>query len=429
MAGDAKRFAMTSAAPDKALAAVIAAGNAGSRGEFFFTLVNRSVTVCRYDRATLWQLSPKPEILAVSGSDDVDSRSSFVDAWSNILKSVKAPDVCQILSDQTLAHSAVWLPLRESCGMVLERWDGAAFSNADVMVLEQLAAGYQTVWDSAGKERTKKAGKGKLYRLAALVAVVLCLVFIRVPLRVVANCEVTARNPHLVAAPMDGVIDEILVAPGQRVEAGAALARYDSTLMEEELKISRRQVAVVEAELASARARGFSDARYRGQTAILEARLEQELARLEALEIRFSRRVVTAGTGGMVQLDNARAWRGRPVSTGQAILWLVDPEDTGVMLWLPQDDRVDFDLSRPVSVHLDAFGGESRQARLLYVSSFAQPTPGGGYAFPAEAEWLSATDQPPLGLQGSALVYGEEASLGYWLFRRPMAWLRRWLGI
>ncbi len=419
---------MSAGPTDKPLAAVIAAGRSGSRDEFFFTVVNRSIAACRYDRASLWRLSPKPAILAVSGGAVPDPRSAFAAGWADILSRVKDPERSQILAAPEA--SAVWTPLRDGCGVVYERWEGATFSDADQAALEQLAEGYRIAWDAAGQQPATSGGKRKrLAWLAAAAAVLLCLMLIRVPLRVVADCEITARNPHLVAAPMDGIIEEVLVTPGQRVEAGEGLARYDSTLMEEELKISRRQVAVVEAELAGARARGFAETRFRGQTALLEARLEQELARLEALEVRFSRRVVTAGIGGMVQLDNARAWRGRPVATGQAILWLVDPADTGVTLWLPQDDRIDFDLSRPVTVHLSALGGESRAARHTSVSSFAQPAPEGGYAFPAEAEWLTQDDQPPLGLRGSASIYGEKTSLGYWLFRRPLAWLRRWVGV
>jgi hypothetical protein len=110
-------------------------------------------------------------------------------------------------------------------------------------------------------------------------------------------------------------------------------------------------------------------------------------------------------------------------------MWLVDPDDTRLAIWLPQDDRIDFDPARPVGIHLTAIGGEARTARLTYVSSFSQPTPDGVYAFPAEAEWLDGAKPPPLGLRGTASIYGEEVTLGYWLMRRPLAWARRWLGV
>jgi multidrug efflux pump subunit AcrA (membrane-fusion protein) len=284
------------------------------------------------------------------------------------------------------------------------------------------------VWQKRRRPSVRRWLRPALW-LCLLAAVAALLAVVRVPLRVVANCEVVAKNPRLVSAPLDGVIDEVVAKPGQIVAEGDAIAVYDSRLMEEELKISRRQVEVVRAELASARARGFAESRYRGDTALLEARLEQELARLEALEVRFARRRITAPVAGTVQLDDARAWRGRPVATGQAILWLVNPADSRVKVMLPQDDRIDFDGTRPISVHLHALGGEGRAARLTYVSSFAQTGQDGIAYFPAEAEWEDGGSPPPLGLRGTASIYGQETSLGYWLFRRPLSWARRWLGV
>lgn len=423
---------------------VLLAGNARGRDELYFTIVNRSVAVRRYDRASLWTTGWWPGVVAVSGNEKADPRASFGNTWSAALRDLKYKRIPSILTADSFRNpktyanataktetpSVAWVPLpKRKVGVLFERWGGEPFGKDDLDELDRLMRAYSLVW----KGKRGVGGVLKWFRLifwaSVLAALVVAAVVVRLPLRVVADCEVTAMSPRLISAPMDGVVDEVLVSPGQQVNEGDRLAVYDSRLMEEELKISRRQVEVVEAELASARARGFADSRYRGETALLEARLEQELARLEALEVRFSRRVVTAPTAGMVQLDDARAWRGRPVSTGQAILWLVDPDDTRLTIWLPQDDRIDIDPKMPVKVHLYAMGGQSREATLTYVSSFAQPTPDGGYAFPAEAVWSDKGKSPPLGLRGSASLYGEEVSLGYWLFRRPMAWVRRWAGI
>lgn len=435
---------MSDSAPRNALDLVIQAGVAKSREELYFTVVNRSLAVACYDRASLWSLARRPALLAVSGNVQPEPRSPFAVSWSKALArlkdklkpgklsddSFKRQSPLSELAAKTEGLSALWLPMSgQGVGVLFEQWGGDEFSAATESDLTRLVAAYALLGRGSGKSGGLRRAGRLVFWLVLLAIAAVALTTVRLPLRVVAVCEVTARSPTLISAPMDGVIDEVLVAPGQQVKQGDRLALYDSRLMEEELKISRRQVAVVEAEVAGARARGFSESRYRGETAVLEARLEQEMARLEALEVRFSRRVITAPVDGTVQLDDARAWRGRPVSTGQAVLWLVDPEDTRVTLWLPQDDRIDIDRSRPIYVHLHALGGEPREARLTYVSSFAQPSADGVYAFPAEAEWLGDGHPPPLGLRGSASIYGDEASLGYWLFRRPLAWARRWLGV
>ena len=434
---------MSASLPENALDIILLAGRSRSREELFFTIVNRSVTLCRYDRASLWSLDRRPAPLAVSGAEAPDRRAAFASSWSTALRVLRDRRSGGRLGEESFAKSGVWrdataktgglsalwfpVPGRDA-GILFERWEGGDFSPAEEKTLADLTEAYALVWRGVRRRRPLRIVRALVW-LVLLAGVAAALALVRVPLRVVAMCEVTARNPRLISAPMDGVVEEFLVTPGQRVKAGERLALYDSQLMDEELKISRRQVAVVEEELSGARARGFSDARYRGEISILEARLEQENARLEALEARYSRRVVTAPVDGMVQIDDARAWRGRPVSTGQALMWLVDPEDTRATLWLPQDDRIEMDFAHPIYVHLNAMGGEPRSARLTYVSSFAQSGAEGGYAFPAEADWLEKGKSPPLGLRGTASIYGEETSLGYWLLRRPMAWARRWLGV
>ncbi|MDR0362363.1 MAG: efflux RND transporter periplasmic adaptor subunit [Planctomycetota bacterium] len=407
------------------------AGRAGSRDELAFFMTNRSVAAVRYDRAVLWRLARRPRPVAASGAAPVDPRSACATEWAARLLSLPDRSAKAVFAGAGggAGGSALWIPMPGAgCGMTFERFAGGEFTDVETAVLEKLVAGYGAVWRGLGKDKPR-GSRRRLVPPAVLILIVLVLVFVRVPLRIVATCEVAARAPALVAAPMDGVIREVTVAPGQRVEAGEALAEYDSRLMEEEMNIALRQVGVVEAELAAARARAFSEPAYRGEAMLLESRLEREMARRDALEIRYSRRRVTAPASGVVQLDDARGWRGRPVSTGQGIMWIVDPADTRVAIWLPQDDRIDIDLSRPAEVHLFALGGEGIPVRITYVSSFASPSPDGVYAFPAEAEWLDDSTRPALGLRGVASVYGDTVSLGHWLFRRPMAWARRWLGV
>ncbi len=410
---------------------IIEAGRAKSGEEWLFLLVNRSVAVTGYDRASAWSTKGRPRLLAVSGTADPDPDGAFAAEKKSLLKTLPRLDRAASVSGQT----ALWIPVpARELGFLFERWDGA-FDEGEGGRLERFVEACALAWSGAGRGAPPfRAGAGartrrRLARLVLLLAVLAALAFVRIPLRIAAECEVVARNPRLVAAPMDGVIAEIVAVPGARAAPGDPLAVYDSRMMEEELNILRRQVEVAETELATARARGFSEQRFRADASLLEARLAQERARLRALEVRYAQRVIEAPVAGMIQIDDPRAWRGRPVATGEAILWLVEPSDTRLRIWLPQDDRIDFDAARPLGVHLYALGGEARAARLSYVSTFARPTGDGRYAFPAEAEWEGARAAPPLGLRGTAFLYGEEVSLGYWLLRRPLGWLRRWTGV
>jgi len=254
------------------------------------------------------------------------------------------------------------------------------------------------------------------------------LAWVRVPLRVVAPCEVVPRHPVVVTAPVDGVLAEVLARPGDVVAEGERLAVYEEDAVREEMNVLRRQVEMAEADLESSRALALDDRRARAELRLLENRLAQERVRLAAFEARVERMAVSAPVGGTVLMGDPALWRGRPVATGERILTLVDPADTRVRIWLPQNDRIDFDFGRPARILLHAHGGGAHAARLSYVAEVAQASPEGESAFPAEAEWMSPPGWSVLGLRGTAVLYGERVSLGYFLFRKPLAAVRRWIG-
>ena len=55
--------------------------------------------------------------------------------------------------------------------------------------------------------------------------------------------------------------------------------------------------------------------------------------------------------------------------------------------------------------------------------------PEGGASFISEANLTNPDVQIMVGSKGSAIVYGEEVRLGYWLIRKPLAGVRSLLGI
>ncbi len=49
-------------------------------------------------------------------------------------------------------------------------------------------------------------------------------------------------------------------------------------------------------------------------------------------------------------------------------------------------------------------------------------------SFIAEASWEKDSGMPRLGLKGTAILYGENVSIFYWLFRKPWAAAREFIG-
>ncbi len=431
-----------------ALELVSAASRAASRRALRFHMLNRTVLAVPYDRASLWRYRGSPKLLGVSGVDVPDPKAPFAMAWREMIRrgglgaepaalplpASPAPSAAALRAWEAVAKTApgvraAWQPLPGTgLALCLERW-GTDFAPAELEIAARLADGYALAWFGPSRREPGRFFRFFL-RAALLAAIAAALAWIEAPLRIVAPCEVIARSPVLVAAPADGVIREVLVEQGRAVRAGEVVAEYERITAVEELEVARREVEVVTEQLAGARSRSFSEPRLRSEAAQLEARLEQEKARMAMAEARLARLTVAAPAAGLVQIEDPTAWRGRPVMTGERILWVVDPADSLVRVWLPQSDRIDFDFSRPASVHLNAYGGGLLPARLTKVGTMAQAAPDGSQAFAARAEWLDGAEADGLlGLSGTAVLYGPPVPLGYWLFRKPLAGVRQWLGL
>lgn len=422
-----------------ALKLLASAGRLDSSMELRFFMLNRSLLAVPYDRASLWRIGGKPELLGVSGTERHDRKGGFARAWLKTLRVAGAggeakrwttaaeDDVAKALAGVAPQVDALWLPLAgTTMALAVERWRDR-FSEDDAAVLADLAAGYGSAW-RAGRSRPRSHAN-TVAVLLALAALAAAMVFIRLPLRVVAPCEVVAKAPYLIATPVEGVIREVSVEPGQTVEAGQVLALYQEDIQEGNLEVARRQAEAAEAELASLRIKSLTEPALRDRVRILGVRLEQERARLDLAETRLRKMRVVAPVAGTVQMEDPDGWRGKPVAAGEKLLWLVEPGRNRIQVWLSQADRVEFDPARTVRIHLDAYGGELFEAKLGRVVGTARMSPNGVYAFPAEAEWVSGGQADSfLGLTGTAVLYGPEAPLWWWLLRKPVGGMRRWLG-
>ncbi len=428
---------------------------AESRQELEFRILNRTVALCPYDRASLWAMDGrKPALIGVSGKSSVDKYSELAAKWRDciaafsengknavvneaIFESDADKEAWKQLGEKTSGLSVLWLPIysrkKLKAGLWLERWGEKQWQAAELKLFQPLTLGYGAAWeklDRPGMGSRLAKGAFSRGRFLAFVAVMLALlIFVRLPLRVVAPCTVVAKDPLVVTAPLNGVVEEVVVEPGQSVDQGELLFIYDKRVALEELEVAEQQVRIIESSLNRSRMLAFGDEEARAEIAILEHRLEQEKARLELAEYNVSRLEVTADLAGQVVIDDPHEWRGRPVVIGERVLELVKSEHSKLRIWLPDDDNVDFDEERQLKVFLNAFPDSSLRADLAYVAPNVGLSPDGVPSVMAEAQWRDLDRELKIGLQGTAVLYGDRVSLAYWLLRKPWAWMNRVLGL
>jgi multidrug resistance efflux pump len=258
---------------------------------------------------------------------------------------------------------------------------------------------------------------------AALVA----LCFVPVRLSVLAPGELVPRNPMVVRAPLDGVIDAFHVQPNQDVTQGQALFGFDEALIRSRLRVAQQSLATAQAEYRQTAQQSLVDARVRPQLAALTGRIEEREAETAFLREQLQRSRVAAPQAGIALFDDPTQWIGKPVVVGERILRIAAPQDVEVEAWLPVGDAVKLEPGTPVQLFLNARPLEPVSATLRFMAHEAVQRPDGSHAYRLRAS-LTAPAGHRVGLKGTARLEGETVPLIYWVVRRPLATVRAWIG-
>ncbi len=421
------------------------AWQAPNRRAAIFRMANETHEVFPYERALFFDLeAATPRLAAISGYEDLPRDAPHAAAACKIAASarrrglgvLRAEDFPDLKAEwQTVCPegTALWLPLtikgENAAALWLERPDNATWTAEEIALLGVLAEGYASAlapyrsrWRAVLKALTQRRA------LTALVVIAIAALAWPIPMRVMAPCEVVAENPTVVTAPLNGVIAEVLVKPGQRVETGDLLFRYDDRAGRQDLEVAERQVSIVRAQLDESLASAMREREAQARTRILQAQLAQEEARLELARYICSRLEIKAPKAGLVEMPEPAEWQGRPVKVGERLLRLLSPECTRVRFWVAERDRLPGLEKKPARVFLPSVPSKVFTARILWLNTAVQNSPQGVPSFLGEAEWQ---DQPPtfaLGQQGQIALYGEKSSSLHSILRKPLAALRPWLG-
>ena len=277
----------------------------------------------------------------------------------------------------------------------------------------------------AWKNRWKKLSTAKK-RLLALGLII----FLLFPVRqsALAPAEVIALDAATVAAPLDGVIKTIHVRPNQAVKAGQPLFSLDETTLSSRLEVAQKSVAVADAELMAATQKAFDSLQSKGELSLLSGRVREKQAELAAVQAQLSRIDVLAAKDGLAVFADPDDWLGRPVTTGERIMLLANPEKPGVLIHLPVADAISLDTGASVKVFLTVMPLSPLAATITETSYQAVLSPDNVASYRLRASFEQVEKDARIGLRGTAKIYGGWVCLGYYLLRRPLATLREWSG-
>jgi multidrug resistance efflux pump len=415
-----------------------------------FTIVNETHALTPFRQAALFEFDggTKLRLVAASGLVSVANDSPFA-VWLSQFAQRFPRDVSvhrldyNDASDLDAEHWSEWLPDHlllvplknknsEMLGWVMyareETW-----GDGDVSYLERLHSTFGYCHSALGHKHQSGWGKvkklfSKRNRWLIAGALALCML-IPIRLSVLAPAEVIALNAKAVAAPQDGVVGSFAVQPNARVKAGDLLFSLDDSALSNRRQVALKGLEVAKADAHVAPQRAFDDNKSKGEVAVALGRVREKEAELAAVDAQANRVEIRADQDGVAIFADTNDWLGRPVQTGERVIQLAQPEDSGVLVWLSVSDAINLEMGAPVRLFLHTDPLSPRTAKLIEASYQATISPDGVAAYRLRAKFDEGTELPRIGLRGTARISGDWVMLGYFLFRRPLSTVREWTGL
>lgn len=279
------------------------------------------------------------------------------------------------------------------------------------------------------KKRARMSVKKRTAFLGSLLALAL-ISLIPVPMTSLAPAEIVADDPYMITAPMDGVIDNILVAPNAVITKGTPLARFVDTAHRNDFILAGQEEALADAKLRQAALTSFIDDKAKREIAVARAEKSLAAARQDYAQDRLNKTILSAPRDGLAIYSDPTDWAGRPVTTGETIIQIADPNRILLRLDAPLSMGETLRSRARIKLFLDSDPLRPLEAELMTASYYAQATTDGHMAYEAFGRLSAdAATLPRIGTRGVAKVYGETAPLGFWLLRRPITIARQFFGI
>ena len=420
-----------------------------------FAIVNSTRKLANFDQAFLAEpaLTGGWTITRASSLATVDRNAQTIrslEAWvkqsaENGHAGLGEPRLANLANDtsgngQTVAAlpfaNALWLPIKARDGHIqaaliaLKRENWRPQHSA---LLLPLADAYGHAWNALVPRASAPTARFRGYlsksRLAiAATLFALLAAFIPVPMSALAPGEITAANPMLVTAPIDGVISDILVPPGTWVEKAAPLLRFVDVKLRNDVEVAKRNKAVAESRHFKVMQSALATQKDLQDISTTKAELDVASAELKYVEDMLARSVVRAERSGLLIYSAKSDWVGKPVAVGERLMEIGDPANTEIKIDIPVSDAVALQKDGVVALFLDGDPLNAVEGRVKRMSYRPTLTADQQLAFRVYANF---TDGKPrrIGLRGVARVNSESVSLWFYLFRRPIAAVRQKAGL
>jgi multidrug resistance efflux pump len=328
----------------------------------------------------------------------------------------------------------LWIPLKLPDGTFIGGlWmtRETPWQESELPLLKRLGETYAHAYVAVTSRRNFYR-RPKTVSLAVWVIIIfLLMVFVKpIKLSALAPAEIIAKEPVVVSSPMDGVISEIKFSPNTHVSVGETLFVLEDTNLRNEYNVTEKTLAVAEAKYRKAAQGSFRDVKSKAQVSLLKAQTELHRSKLEFARELLEKITIKAEKAGLLIYSDKSDWIGKPIQVGERIMEIADTKKIQLKVNLSIDDAIVLKEGAKIDVFLDADPLNPVEATVSSTSYMAEKYNQDTLSYRVYAEFDEIEqDNLRIGLQGTAKMYGERVSLFFYLFRRPISYVRQLFGV
>jgi hypothetical protein len=315
-------------------------------------------------------------------------------------------------------------------GFALYAFDQSLDGTRQAM-LNRFAQVWLHAWALLSGKRKSNLRIGKL-TFGVLTLCALAAMFVPVRQSVLAPAEIISLQSTVVSAPVEGVVKEMLVRPNQSVKANQPLVALDDTTLRNRREVLSKSLGSAQAELMATTQKSFDNQQSRGEMAPLAGRVDERKAELAFTDELLKRSVINSPKDGIAVFGDPNDWRGRPVVAGERLLLLADPKELGVVIHVAVPDAIAIEPGAEIRLFLHVAPLTPLDGKVIETGYQAMLSPDNIASYRIRAKLQVADENKDInriGFKGTAKLFGPKVSLGYLLFRRPMATVREWFGL
>ena len=433
-----------------------AARDANSVEELAYKLVNDPKSLTEFAQGFCFKATSnfRFSCVAITGQTDVNANAPFIQMLETVLNTLARENnlentlTCNITDVETNWTSEqrtypyphlFWVPINsQNEDRKVEQFGGVLFArhipwrDVDRVILQRIVSTYAYSWETLAlrqKARPKRSHKKHFLIAGGLIALAAAM-FIPVPYTIVSPAQIVGKNPYIISAPIDGVIDDVHVSPNETVKTDTVLFSYVDTSLRNNADIAASELVLATARRNTIARTAIVNEDGRRELALAQAELQLASTKKSYADEILNQVRVRSETNGIVLFEGKQEIKGRPVVTGEKIMEIASPDRVEVSIDVPISEGTTLEAGQSVSVFLDANPLDSLHGKIIRTGVQPVSTDHGTLAYRAFVD-LEIDDHalPRIGLRGSAKIHMGKTQLGYWLFRKPIVVIRRQLGL